>query len=320
MNHRQKTAIDPKTIRSRGSYELLQTQGGSSSRISRAMSMTTFDNSFLWQSIAITSGGNALGFIVSLLTGSHVHLDLIGTGVFALAAIPSLFGKAGALWRVKLSAGAVIAWATKLAGFLFFRALKVHHDVRLDDTLTTTSGTFSFWFVSIIWGIICALPHSLGSTSSSPGLTATTGIGMSIFSLGFIVETLADIQKWTFKNDPSNAGKFCGIGVWSMSQHPNYFGNLLIWTGILIMNSPALVESDVGNGNVLKSIWGCKRLFLSLLSPLFLYSLFYGQASGAMLNSVELANAKYGDDPKYIEYIQKVPLIFPNIFGWLKRN
>jgi hypothetical protein len=33
---------------------------------------------------------NAVGFLISLTTGSHVHLDLIGTGAFALAALPNI--------------------------------------------------------------------------------------------------------------------------------------------------------------------------------------------------------------------------------------
>lgn len=324
MKHRQKTAINPNTLHGRGKYTPLHIQGGGSatpnSYSSRMLEMTTFDNSFVWQSVAITAGGNALGFLISLMTGSHLHLDLIGTGIFAVAALPSFLAKAGGLWRIKLSSGAVIAWATKLAGFLFVRALKVTHDGRLDDTLATTSGTFSFWFVSLIWGVVCALPHTLGSTSSSPGLLSTTTVGLSMFSVGFIVETLADYQKWLFKNDPLTSGQFCNVGVWSLSQHPNYFGNLLLWTGILVLNAPALIETDIaGTNSILQSIWGYRRLFLASLSPLFMMALFYGQASGAMLNTVELAKQKYGHDPRYMEYIQNVPLIVPDLLGWLRR-
>jgi hypothetical protein len=43
--------------------------------------------------------------------------------------------------RVTVSSAAVCIWGVKLAGFLFFRALKVKTDGRLDDTLSTTSGT-----------------------------------------------------------------------------------------------------------------------------------------------------------------------------------
>lgn len=52
-----------------------------------------------------------------------------------------LGGSAGALDRVQLSGGMMTLWGTKLAGFLFFRALQVGHDKRLDETLSSFSGT-----------------------------------------------------------------------------------------------------------------------------------------------------------------------------------
>ena len=50
-----------------------------------------------------------------------------------------------------------------------------------------------------------------------------------LFTIGFIFEALADSQKFAFKTDPNNKGKFCTVGVWSMCQHPNYFGEMLMW-------------------------------------------------------------------------------------------
>ena len=295
--------------------------------ISNGLGMTTFDNEFLWQSIGITSGLNALGCIISIATGSHLHLDLIGTGAFAIAAIPSLLYslKSKALLRVTLSSSCVIVWASKLAGFLFFRALKVKHDARLDETLSTADGAVMFWVISALWGIICALPHTLGTTSSYsnpfPDPSPTTVIGFAMFSIGFIIETLADYQKWIFKSK-SNPGEFCNIGLWSISQHPNYFGNLMLWTGILILNSPALISTsaihDVNLNplqKILSVLWNSKRFIIALSSPLFMYALFYGQASGAMTNTTDLAMSKYGKNSAYLEYIEKVPLIVPNLLS-----
>lgn len=38
-------------------------------------------------SAKVLAGLNTLGFGISLTTGSHVHLDLIGTGAFTVAAV-----------------------------------------------------------------------------------------------------------------------------------------------------------------------------------------------------------------------------------------
>jgi hypothetical protein len=101
-----------------------------------------FNNAPLIKSTVTFALANGLGWIISLATGSHVHLDLIGTGAFAVAGLSSILGDTGGvLDRVQLSGGMMALWGVKLAGFLFFRALQVGHDKRLDETLSSFSGT-----------------------------------------------------------------------------------------------------------------------------------------------------------------------------------
>lgn len=296
-------------------------KGGATSSSSLNMLPTIFNNAPFAQSSNILLLSNLVGFLISLATGSHLHLDLIGTGAFSLAAIPSLLSSD--VLRVRLSAGAVCVWGAKLAGFLFFRALKLSHDTRLDETLATVGGTAGFWIASALWGIVCSLPHALGTTSSDPGNPVVLAAGMTLFSLGLVTETLADVQKWSFKQ--ANPGKFCDVGLWSVSQRPNYFGNLLLWGGILLMNAPSLIQDPTlggvggleGGGGIVARVWGARRAVAAFLSPLFMWWLFSSQANGSVTNAIELAAAKYGDDPNYRKYLETVPKIVPGLFAWL---
>ena len=86
------------------------------------------------------------------------------------------------------------------------------------------------------------------------------------------------------------------------------------------MNSDSLIEpATVGDEGIVSLLWRSRRLFIALLSPLFMWTLFSGQANGSITNAVELANSRYGKDAAYQEYVSSVPLLVPNLFSWLRK-
>ena len=101
------------------------------------------------------AGMNVLGFAVSVATQWHYHLDLIGTGAFVVSAVASHAAAPAAVRRAPrqlLLTGLVATWGTRLAGFLFYRALQYRHDARLDDLLKSVGGAATFWGLSYVWG------------------------------------------------------------------------------------------------------------------------------------------------------------------------
>ncbi len=55
--------------------------------------------------------------------------------------------------------------------------------------------------------------------------------GLYIFTIGLMTETIADLQKYRFNNQPKNKGKWIDTGLWKYSRHPNYLGEILVWLG-----------------------------------------------------------------------------------------
>ncbi|KAL7449724.1 hypothetical protein ACHAWC_001761, partial [Mediolabrus comicus] len=271
-------------------------------------SSVTSSSPFLQYNLVILAI-NFVGMLISLsFSGMQYHLDLLGTGSFALASAYIMLTQSLLQTQV-LSSWAIIIWSTKLATFLFYRAMKVKEDARLGATLSTKQGVVFFWLLSFFWGVISSLPHSLGlaaaaaSSSSSSSFSLNGGnntgflfLGTFVYIVGLFTETIADYQKWTFKQ--TNPGQFCNIGLWSISQHPNFVGNICIWTGITIMNLP-LIE------------W--RLVPIACLSPLILWRFFLGQAQGLVGSGVDLSMKKYGNDADYIDYIENVPLLFPDV-------
>ena len=287
-------------------------RGGSSSN---TLPPSLFHNRPFWTSQAIFLGANAAGFVLNLLfPHAHYHVDLLGTGAFGAAALPTLWAAItkpkqplqSLPPRVTYSAVAVTTWSVKLASFLLYRVItKGGHDARLDDVLANPSSSLGFWTISCLWGMLCSLPFTLGTTSSLPGSPRWLAAGGTLFTLGIITETVADYQKWMFKNTHAS-NEFCNVGVWSLSQHPNWFGNLLLWTGIFVMNAPALIvpSSSLSINKINATNWLTRhwRVGVALLSPLFMTWLFYGEATGQLLPDVIQQTHErygYGVDPVY---------------------
>ena len=86
-------------------------------------------------------------------------------------------------------------------------------------------GAFGFWAISFMWGFVVSLPHVLAAgipLTSRPRLGRPRDLfAITLFIVGLALETTADLQKWQFKSEAVNAGRFCDVGVWQLSQHPN---------------------------------------------------------------------------------------------------
>ena len=122
-------------------------------------------------------------------------------------------------------------------------------------------------------------------------------IGLIVFILGLAIEIIADNQKTVFRSNTENKDKFITTGLWSLSRHPNYLGEILLWTGIAVMS--------------ISSLQGLQ--YLTLISPIFVYILLVYISGIRMLE--DQAKKKWGHLDSYKEYKKNTPRLFFKIFG-----
>ena len=120
--------------------------------------------------------------------------------------------------------------------------------------------------------------------------------GFFLWVIGFLFETIADHQKYLFKKNKLNKNKFISSGLWSISRHPNYFGEIILWLGIYIVSFPTLSGLQ----------------HLAIISPLFVYVLLT-RISGINLLE-EIGDRRWGSNTEYKHYKKNTPILFPKLF------
>jgi len=61
-------------------------------------------------------------------------------------------------------------------------------------------------------------------------------LGVIVWFIGFLFESISDSQLKKFISNPNNKGKILKTGLWKYSRHPNYFGEVVQWWGIWVLS------------------------------------------------------------------------------------
>jgi len=243
----------------------------------------------------------AIGFILHWLMflpayafQTEHYFDLTGSMSYITTVVAAVMLSSSLDLRDLIICAMIVIWAVRLGSFLFWRIKKDGQDTRFIVMKTQFIWFLMTWTLGGLWVLVTMAAGLAAITSNiTEDLGALSYIGISLWLFGFAVEVAADAQKRRFKALPENKGRFIKSGLWAWSQHPNYFGEITLWFGLMLVALPVL------------SGWQ----LCTLISPIFVY-LLLTRVSGIPLLD-RLALKKWGTDPDYIAYIESTPSLIP---------
>lgn len=159
------------------------------------------------------------------------------------------------------------------------------------------SGTRFWWWsyfqIFLLQGVVIwiwMVPLLLSIQSAGP-LGAWHVAGAVVWLIGFVFEAGGDWQLTRFKRTRQDRSQLLNTGLWSLTRHPNYFGQTCMWWGYGIF---ALAHPSG---------------FLSAL-PIAYITWFMNKGSATSLMERHMIKTK----PGYAAYCAQVPAFFPRLW------
>lgn len=237
---------------------------------------------------------NWLVFIPSNAAKTEKYYDLTGSVTYTTVTLVAVLLSEDPDARTLIVAAMVIVWAIRLGTFLFRRIRKDGRDGRFDDIKVNPLRFFMAWTLQGLWVLLTsAAAWAIITSQTRKELGWVAFLGVAVWLAGFAVEVVSDRQKSAFRQDPANKGQFIDTGLWAWSRHPNYFGEITLWTGIAIISIPVL------------SGWQ----YVALISPVFVTVLLTRISGLPMLE--RRSDERWGDEQAYQDYKASTPILVP---------
>lgn len=158
----------------------------------------------------------------------------------------TLMGLAHNLRGFKLSAGKiliillVLLWGLRLGGYLFWTRLRLgKRDARYESLQQNQKIAAPLFFLihyliqacfQAVVGFVFIFTAEIALFNSFYAI-----IGLILWCIGYGGSIAADVQLHRFRIHPNNRGKVCQVGLWNYSRHPNYFFEIILWSGFALI-------------------------------------------------------------------------------------
>ena len=256
---------------------------------------------FLWIFAIIALVLSAVGFykfVYFLSIGYGFSVAGIGVAL-AIMSLVGAFPQSAGVEHYILYALLVI-YGIRLSGFLLIRELKNISFKKTEvfkDTLNKSEEKAMPVFVkATIW--ICVAVLYVAQTSpvffriyNGTETSALVWVGIAISVIAIAIEWISDQQKSAQK--AKNPNKVATEGLYKIVRCPNYFGEILFWTGLFVSS--------------LDSLCTVGQWITAVLAYVAIVYIMFNGAQRLEKRQME----RYKDDPEYNAYVEKTPIIIP---------
>lgn len=180
-------------------------------------------------------------YILALLRHDNSIADVAWGIGFILMAVGGMITHEQYGFRAIVVIGLVTIWGVRLAFHIFRRNQGKGEDFRYQqwrrewgDHAWIKSFVYVF-LLQWLMLVIVSLPIQIIMGFGDGPIGIFDLIGISVWLIGILFESIGDHQLAVFKSNPENKGKILQSGLWQFTRHPNYFGEALLWWGIALI-------------------------------------------------------------------------------------
>ena len=257
-------------------------------------------NSLVVEAVLIAFIIQWIAFIPAYVFQTEKFYDLTGTLTYLSVTWYALYMSSDKFTNLNGASIAIVLlisiWAIRLGSFLFSRIHKDGEDKRFRTIKPSATQFFMTWTLQGLWVSLCSM-CALTAISSESGVVVNAFyyLGIGLFIYGFYTEVKADNEKSKFRSVPENREKFITTGLWAKSRHPNYFGEIVLWTAIAVISLPSLSGLQ----------------YITLISPIFTYVLLVHVSGVRMLEA--RGQKQWGHLEEYKAYHKSTTMLFPKL-------
>ena len=200
------------------------------------------------------------------------------------------------LWLAVLQAALFVVYGVRLSGFLLVQEIR---NASYRKTLKEATGDdkrMPVFVLVVIWICVAVLytaqvsPMLYRYMNGTPDVVLPV-IGMLISVGGLVLEAVADAQKSAQKQ--VNPNMVATQGLYRMVRCPNYLGEILFWTGVLVGG--------------LSAYQGIGQWLMAILAYICIVFVMFNGAQRPEKRQM----GRYGDNPAYRQYADHTPILLP---------